>query len=514
MNICLKRLGALCVVFGMNACKSVDDTSLTKISDEDPCIGVTKPIPGTDESTVFPVPLNKEIEGATEQERECFAEQEQDESLFMMAMMEDLQQQTSKLHAGKDRDSTLRGFHAKSHGCLSGRMYAVENPAIPSLVSDAQTEAALKNVSQRSKVGIWKRPAGFSGSVPKGYSHYYPAFVRFSNAQGIIKRDSNPDGKGMAIKVWSDGLAGDQDFTMSGSESCNGATAARFMAFGASLAGHRGEIELPTENANIEAQSFLESFKRRAKVTKQNVNIVPASFQFLLKEDNRQILGNSLGTVRSSIVNDPLPSKVQYWSRTPYRLGDYAVKYLVTPKNCCSKGSGFEDIALCPDSKKGSILSKGAKFLANRAKGLKEAAERRVRLISSADSWRKNLIQAAAEPICYEFSYQFQVSADKNPVENPTILWSKTSPSVVFGRLVMPPQDFESESQNRFCENSDWSPANFLEAHKPIGHMNRMRNIVYTASRKNRHAASGASTPKMSDYTPRYLISGPYFEGR
>ena len=496
-------------------CKTADDGSSQLASNTDPCIGVTKPVPGTIESTkYFDLELNEDYQGVTSQEKECFEEQEYDESIFLASMIKDLQSELSTQHSGEKQGKTLRGFHAKAHGCMVARLYAKTTPNFndPNFsgngygtVAGAQTNPALRDIVGKSKVGIWQKPANFTGKVPEGFTHYLPAYIRFSGAQGRHQSDIRPDGKGMAIKVLMDSMGmSQQDFTMSGSEQCNGATAAQCMMFGAALAGVRSEIDTPTENAEAEALGFLNAFQRRVKVTAQNVNVLPESLKFLAQQENRQILRNTLGTVRGTFVPNPDPSKTQYWSRTPYKLGDYAVKYTARPVECCKPGSGFEDLVSC---RKKNIFQR----FTSRFGKLREDVKRRANQLTSSNAWKKNLMLSAQDYICYDLSYQFQVSVDKTPVEDPTVEWSKHTPEVVYGKLVIPPQDFDQGPQNALCESGEWTTNNFLPEYRPLGHMNRARNRVYKASLDHRLEAGRKALTDYSKVVPAYTIDKPYY---
>lgn len=143
-----------------------------------------------------------------------------------------------------------------------------------------------------------------------------------------------------------------------------------------------------------------------------------------------------------------------YWSQTPYKLGEGAVKYLVTP----SPGDASEAVPLAdsPDC-------------------LREALVEQLTL-------RK--IGAR-----FDFSVNPQTDANAMPVEDPTVEW--TSAPVRLATLSIYPQKFDTPEQAAFFENLSWSPWNALPEHAPLGGINRARRFVYEDSSALRHQTTG-----------------------
>ena len=54
--------------------------------------------------------------------------------------------------------------------------------------------------------------------------------------------------------------------------------------------------------------------------------------------------------------------------------------------------------------------------------------------------------------------------------------------------MTLPPQDFDTPAQNLQCDNLSFNPWFGLEAHRPIGGINRLRKAVYEAISDYRHA--------------------------
>jgi hypothetical protein len=87
---------------------------------------------------------------------------------------------------------------------------------------------------------------------------------------------------------------------------------------------------------------------------------------------------------------------------------------------------------------------------------------------------------------------QLQDPGAKMPIEDPTIRWSEEiSPYRPVARIEIPRQQFSSDAQNQFCEQLSFAPWHGLEAHRPVGGINRARKAVYNAVSERRHAHNG-----------------------
>lgn len=436
-----------------------------------------KVIPGTVEAlTVFPA-LNQEQPFEPSAEAIEF-------SLFedvINIMQDELRNQHKP-----QKPHTLRGFHAKAHGCLAGKLYVVGNPEFPAVY----TSLYGNDLVAKTRKGIFDPASGEAVANSSQFSHALPVLVRYSNSQGKYQSDRNPDGKGMAMKVLGPG-GQDHDFTMSDTPTCNSKTAAHFMAFGMALAGIHKEIQLPTDaDLQFENSPMHKRIVERLKVKKQNLgDQFPPTLNFLVDGDNttqraavKEMIKSSVGMTNSI--------DLQYWSRTPYHLGpDHAVKFSAIPRKCCVAGNGFEAIAGCQNnqSASGGFLSSVWKKTQSVSGTLKTKISERITKLKETDSFRANLMRSAMDNICFDFAYQFQTDSKNTPVENPTIGWTNAlAPLVVFAKVVLPAQEFDSEEQNSFCEDLSFTPGHFLPEHEPMGHMNRARIAVYDSSTKHR----------------------------
>ena len=151
-------------------------------------------------------------------------------------------------------------------------------------------------------------------------------------------------------------------------------------------------------------------------------------------------------------VRNPLSSR--YWSMTPYACGELACKFSARP--------------LPPSSS--HIAAEGPNFLrANLARHLAEAEAR------------------------FEFMVQPRTDADAMPIEDPRIEWDEAaSPFVPVATLTIPRQDFDTAERDAFGENLSFTPWHCLEAHRPLGGINRVRRTVYETISRLRHELNGA----------------------
>lgn len=297
---------------------------------------------------------------------------------------------------GRPQGAAPRGQHPKHHGCVTAK-FTVE-----------------AGVPAHLRAGVFAAPATFD------------ALIRFSNGKSSDDREA--DVHGMAIKLLDvpgpkllagQDNAGAQDFVLVDHETF-------FL----------GDIE-DYERFNRE---FIESKKGTAAlvlfVLKQ------AAFRPSLLFRIKAFTGKKLAA--------PLAS--HYWSTTPYRLGDRAVKYMaVSPLAGASEGK--------------SVASKD---------GLSEALVAHLR----------------GQEARFDFGVHVQTDPAAHPVEDATVNWSSNgAPFVKLATIVIPPQRFEPQSD--LAENTAFSPWHALEAHRPLGGINRARRHVYEKMMKERHRLNG-----------------------
>ncbi|MCX7081697.1 MAG: catalase family protein [Pseudomonas sp.] len=92
-------------------------------------------------------------------------------------------------------------------------------------------------------------------------------------------------------------------------------------------------------------------------------------------------------------------------------------------------------------------------------------------------------------PACFVLQIQRQDPAKYMPIEDTSIEWRESdAPFETVARIKIPAQDFDTPALNLQCDNQSFNPWFGLEAHRPIGGINRLRKAVYEAVSDYRHA--------------------------
>ena len=114
--------------------------------------------------------------------------------------------------------------------------------------------------------------------------------------------------------------------------------------------------------------------------------------------------------------------------------------------------------------------------------------------------------ELAKDDACFELMVQPQVPGKNMPVEDPTVEWSeRDSPFVRVATVTVGKQEFDTERQNTFCENLSFSPWHAVEAHRPLGGLNRIRKAVYLEDARYRRSKTmeGNSDPYLAQREPK-----------
>ncbi|MBC7712234.1 MAG: catalase family protein [Rhizobacter sp.] len=269
----------------------------------------------------------------------------------------------------------------------------------------ASVEMDASALSNDQQVGV------FSKTAPKKYE----AWIRFSNGNPNFKKaDADGDVRGMAIKLMNvtGSTSGSQDFLLMNSKSFFIKDSKEYVDF------------MKATEGNLSLLWFLATHGRTR-------NVILAA--------------------QGMKVGNPL--HVDYFSATPYKLGNKVVKY--SARSCT------------PSDKRDSIPKNPShNFLHERlANTLKESEA------------------------CFDFYAQVSVDARKMPVEDPTVEWDESlSPYKKIGRITIPKQTgVDTAEQMKFCENLSFDPWHTLPEQRPLGAINRVRLQVYTAISKKRH---------------------------
>ncbi|MDJ0658895.1 MAG: catalase family protein [Crocosphaera sp.] len=326
--------------------------------------------------------------------QECFPEDEQQ-------TIEELVKIFEFLMRDYEFSPTPRTQHPKSHGYVEGE-FIIE-----------------KNMSDQFKVGIFSN------------SKTYPMWVRFSNGSGFsedgtFQSDMIGDIRGISIKLL-------------GVEGCK-----------ASENSAPNEQDFIAVNTPIfflkDAKSYLDFFPivngiRDGKII-INPDGTPKQIPDKLKASYEAIAYSLplLNGVRSQVMSSPL--EANYWSATPYKFGNTAMKYAVFPH---IEGKKFD----------------------------RETAEDQTNYLREAMT--KHLAEKDAY---FDFCIQLQTDVKKMPIEDPTELWDeKESPFIKVATLRIFQQEFNSQDRIKMDEKQSFSPWNCLEEYRPLGGVNRARKI-------------------------------------
>lgn len=297
-----------------------------------------------------------------------------------------------------------RDVHAKHHGCLRARFIVNAAEALPA----------------EYRAGVFARPG-----------KEYPAWIRFSNGSPKIQADKEGDARGMAVKLV--GVEGDK------------------LLEGERTAKTQDFLMINHDAFFIkDGKDYLEFFKRLNKGSS------PAWFFFgrlpwrwTEFQVARRIRKNG------AAMTNPLLS--EYFSATPYALGENVVKYSARP---CMQSSGAQN------------------HFQNSPDFLRLNMERFLKVGREA-------------PACFDFMVQRRGHSRTMSVEDSRVPWDQEKSGFVpVATIVVDAQDFSSAEQMRFCENLSFTPWHSLLAHRPLGNINRTRKAVYEAVSKFRHESN------------------------
>ena len=150
------------------------------------------------------------------------------------------------------------------------------------------------------------------------------------------------------------------------------------------------------------------------------------------------------------------PTQTTYFSVSPYKFGEANAKFRVMPD---------------PDSCPAYTLPTQNENLPN---FLRSALNQQL----STDR----------VPACFVLQVQRQDAGKYMPIEDTSIEWSESdAPFETVARIKLPAQDFDTPALNLQCDNLSFNPWFGLEAHRPIGGINRLRKAVYEAVSDYRH---------------------------
>jgi catalase len=317
-----------------------------------------------------------------------------------------MQDKAQKAALEKDPSATLkRGFHAKGTGVRA--KFKVKS-----------------DLAENLRVGLFHPGAE------------YEALVRFSNARGEVLGDLGKDQRGIAIRLKT----------------------------------NPGESLSPEDNSDI--QDFL--------MTNTPVSFARNPDQFIevgeiLLEGTRKVIPNLvkkygfkearriLGVFLAPVISFKPLQMNQYWSRTSYRFGDHAIRYLIRPINGSESWSTFRQLT--------EVL-----------RSMRHDRSRRENYM------REKLTEALQKgDVCFDFFIQLFVDDKKTPIEDAYIEWKEQdSPPIPIATIVIPRQALDERLQQEM-ERMAFNPWNTKDF-TPLGLINLARRNVYGASASHRNA--------------------------
>jgi hypothetical protein len=377
---------------------------------------------------------------------------EKDELKSYDLMSELVKKNMENLYGGEKKGPAKRDTHAKTHAAVQGTLeiFDFDEAAIKEELKKrtSLTEAQLSAISL--KQGLFAKPK------------QYPVWLRFANGAFSVKNDYEGDTRSMAVKII--GVEGErlpqshelktQDIIVHNTEFFFVRTIKDFYGF--FLAVYRAGL-FPLFKLLVLLWLKLHPYES---------NLLQTSFKRFPK---------SLLTER-------------YWSASAYSVGlkpdfDPSQPGRVPVEYPAVIKFGFTPVSIQAPHQQLTLESRPESEM----KGAKVSG-------SEDNHYREDIIQALAKPdaeYCWDFQIQFQTSPEMS-IDDTTITWNEEeSPFFTVGRLTVKHQNVHSPKEDDFGENLSFSPGNGLAVHRPVGAINRLRNIVYPIVANYRHKKRG-----------------------
>jgi hypothetical protein len=279
----------------------------------------------------------------------------------------------------------------------------------------------------------------------------YSAVVRLSNAASQPQPDAIPDGRGMAIKV----LEVPGDIVLADEQKC------------------------PTQdfvmiNHPVFFARNVKDYLRLEQVLVQADNNPLATLQGGLTGGDWNPLHwhwkEMLTVARIAGQLPAHPASNTYFSMAPIRFGKYVSKYRAKPVG--DRHDSYLDLVK--------------------------------RLGSETDAMRLALEETLlAQEVLFEFQVQLRTSERTMPVEDATIEWPESeSPFRTVAHLLLPRQEIALLRQQDAYKSLSFNVWHALDAHRPLGGINRVRRWAYPLSsawRRRQAEAKLAEPPSSSE---------------
>ncbi len=258
----------------------------------------------------------------------------------------------------------------------------------------------------------------------------HPALVRMAAAPGEYTDDSKlSTSRGMSVKV--------------------------FDVKGPKLEGHIADTQDWVFDSSPEffvggAKAFLQAFKPNAEIAPKLSDNVKGAVSTVSRVTNQALDAVGLKSDKLGFYGHPIkhPLTEPYYSQTAYRYGDYVAK-----------------LGFFPDTP-----------------GLKELIDQEFDP-ETPDAFR-DAMNAFFRTHPAEFSLRVQLNTglDSMPIEDAQAKWAEDdSQYQEVARLILPMQTAWDPARDEFVEPLSFSPDHGLEAHRPLGSINRARRAAYAA---------------------------------
>jgi len=286
------------------------------------------------------------------------------------------------------------------------------------------TMQVLPNLPAELAQGIFAREQSFE------------AVVRFSNAASSPQPDYVPDGRGLAVKVLD---VGGESLTAESGTNAEANTATQDFV----MVNHPVFI----------ARNVKDYLRIQQTIADTGDNKLATLKDALTGGDWNPLNWHWREALTAAQIASKLPAhpaSMTYFSMAPIRFGDYIAKYRARPA-CEITGSIFE--------------------LVNQ-------------LGQQADAFRWMLEETLrSQYLLFEFQMQLCTSTERMPIEDAGAEWSENeSPYRTVALLMLQRQEIATAEQRATCDQLIFDVWHAIDAHRPLGGINRLRREVYPLS--------------------------------
>ncbi len=207
-------------------------------------------------------------------------------------------------------------------------------------------------------------------------------------------------------------------------------------------------------------KEFLQAFKPNAEVAPKLSDSVKGAVSTAARLTNTALNAVGVNSEKLGFYGHPVvhPASEEYFSQTAFRYGGYVAKLGFFPAS-----PGLKALKEQP-------------FDPQTPDALRDAMN---------DYFNLN-------PAEFDLRVQLNTGLEDMPIEDAQAEWSETlSQYQTVARLVVPAQTAWDPAKDGYFEDLSFSPAHALEAHRPLGGINRARMFVYKMLADRRLADNG-----------------------